>query len=370
MNPGILSRACLAVTALLFASSTAYATTAAMFDKEHTKPQQKEFSPNVNRGYPTQVYFGDTHLHTKLSMDAGTFGNRLGLDEAYRFTRGEEVTASKGFKAKLGRPLDFVVIADHSDGMGFFDMLITGDPVMMDEELGRRWNKMINEGGEAAVDAALELITMFSQGQLPWETNNPELMKPVWHETIEAAEKYNDPGKFTAFIGYEWTSLVKGNNLHRVVIYKDSGNEARQTLPFTLEDSADPERLWDAMQAYEDKTGGELLANYRPGLATSGPQLLVWGGCIGTVYIWQVTNLVNSWCHLWGSQPYDAGDNSRNSFIVGLLALGEGWHNNHHKFPYSERQGIEWWQIDITHYILHLLSRPGIVRELRAPKLP
>ena len=144
--------------------------------------------------------------------------------------------------------------------MGFFDMLATGDPALMGEEEGRRWNKMINEGGQAAVDAALELITMFSQGEIPWETNNPELMKPVWHEIIDAAEKYNDPGKFTAFIGYEWTSLVKGNNLHRVVIYKDSGNQARQTLPFTLEDSADPEKLWDAMQAYEDKTGGELLA--------------------------------------------------------------------------------------------------------------
>jgi stearoyl-CoA desaturase (delta-9 desaturase) len=116
--------------------------------------------------------------------------------------------------------------------------------------------------------------------------------------------------------------------------------------------------------------GGELLAHYRPGLGTSGPQLLVWGGFIGTVYLWQVTNLVNSWCHLWGSQPFETGDNSRNSFVVGLLALGEGWHNNHHKFPYSERQGIEWWQIDITHYILYLLSRLGIVRELKAPKLP
>jgi hypothetical protein len=231
-----------------------------MFDKEHTTAPVKEFSPNVNRNYPTNVYFGDTHLHTRLSMDAGTFGNRLGLEDAYRFTRGEEVTASKGFKAQLGRPLDFVVIADHSDGMGFFDMFASGDPMMMEKEEGRRWNKAINEGGQASVDAALEIITTFSQGKMPWKTNDPDLMKPVWHQTIEAAEKFNEPGKFTAFIGYEWTSLLKGNNLHRVVIYKDGGNEARQTLPFTLEDSADPERLWDAMQAYEEKTGGDLLA--------------------------------------------------------------------------------------------------------------
>lgn len=113
---------------LFFMSTTVYATTSAMFDKVHATPGKKEFSPYVNRSYPTQVYFGDTHLHTSLSMDAGTFGNRLGLDDAYTFVRGGTVTASKGFKAKLGEPLDFVVIADHSDGMGFFDMFAGGDP--------------------------------------------------------------------------------------------------------------------------------------------------------------------------------------------------------------------------------------------------
>ena len=250
----------LAFAVMLAVSAPACATTSAMFDKEHTKAERKEFSPYVNHAYPTNVYFGDTHLHTSLSMDAGTFGNRLGLDDAYRFTKGEQVTASKGFKAKMGRPLDFVVVADHSDGMGFFDMFAKGDPSVMDKDEGRRWNKAINEGGQASVDAALEIITLFSQGKFPWQTNDPELMKPVWHDVIAAAEKYNEPGKFTALIGYEWTSLVKGNNLHRVVIYKDGANEARQTLPFTLADSADPEDLWKAMQAYEDKTGGDLLA--------------------------------------------------------------------------------------------------------------
>ncbi len=260
MNAGKYSSTSLALAILMAVSGNVVATTSAMFDKENTKAEQKEFSPYVNRGYPTNVYFGDTHLHTSLSMDAGTFGNRLGLDDAYRFTRGEEVTASKGFKAKLGRPLDWVVIADHSEGMGFFDMFASGDPAIMNKEEGRRWNKAINEGGQASVDAALEIITLFSQGKFPWQTNDPKLMKPIWHNVIEAAETYNDPGKFTAFIGYEWTSLVKGNNLHRVVIYRDGGNEARQTLPFTLADSADPEDLWEFLQAYEDKTGGDLLA--------------------------------------------------------------------------------------------------------------
>jgi len=241
-------------------TASAHATTSAMFDKEHATPGKKEFSPYVNRAYPTNVYFGDTHLHTSLSMDAGTFGNRLGLDDAYRFVRGGEVTASKGFKAKLGEPLDFVVIADHSDGMGFFDMFANGDPAVMDKDEGRRWNAAINQGGQASVDAALEIITLFSQDKFPWATNDSEKMKPIWQKVIEAAEKYNEPGRFTAFIGYEWTSLVRGNNLHRVVIYRDGATQALQTLPFTLADSADPEELWKVMQNYEDKTGGDLLA--------------------------------------------------------------------------------------------------------------
>jgi hypothetical protein len=260
MSSSNLSLKGMAIAIAMILPVSLHATTSAMFDKEHATGDRKEFSPYVNREYPTNVYFGDTHLHTSLSMDAGTFGNRLGLDDAYRFTSGEQVTASKGYKAKMGRPLDWVVIADHSDGMGFFDMFSKGDPKVMDKEEGRRWNKAINEGGQASVDAALEIITLFSQGRFPWQTNDPEMMKPVWNEVVNAAERYNEPGKFTALIGYEWTSLVKGNNLHRVVIYKDGAAQAKQTLPFTLADSADPEDLWKALQAYEDKTGGDVLA--------------------------------------------------------------------------------------------------------------
>ena len=161
MSSSKLSVKILAVAIAMALPVSVNATTSAMFDKEHATGERKEFSPYVNRNFPTNVYFGDTHLHTSLSMDAGTFGNRLGLDDAYRFTKGEQVTASKGYKAKLGRPLDWVVVADHSDGMGFFDMFANGDPIMMSKEDGRRWNKAINEGGQASLDAALDIITMF-----------------------------------------------------------------------------------------------------------------------------------------------------------------------------------------------------------------
>ena len=223
----------------------------------------------------TQVFFGDTHLHTALSIDAGTFGNRLGLDEAYRFTRGEAVQASTGVDgqgqpllAQLRRPLDFVVVADHSDAMGVFQMIINEDPQIMQYEDARRWSEMIKAG--RTTDAASDIITNFSQGNLSFKTNDPELMTKVWQETVEAAEKYNEPGKFTAFIGYEWTSLVEGNNLHRNVIYRDNGDKALQTLPFTNEDSSDPEDLWNAMAEYEERTGGKLLAIPHNGNLSNG----------------------------------------------------------------------------------------------------
>ena len=218
--------------------------------------------------YPNKVFFGDTHLHTDLSMDAGAFGNRIGMDEAYKFARGEEVTSSTGIKTKLSKPLDFLVVADHSDGMGFFPDLMAGKEHVMQYEESVKWKKMIDDGkgGEAAID----IIKTFSQGKMPFKTNEVSMMTPVWKNVVDAAEKYNDPGKFTAFIGYEWTSLIKGNNLHRVVIYRDNGDVAIKQLPFTNEDSSDPERLWDNLESYEKNTGGKVLAIPHNGNLSNG----------------------------------------------------------------------------------------------------
>jgi hypothetical protein len=228
----------------------------------------KYYSPYAGRNYPTRVLWGDTHLHTMLSMDAGAFGNRLGLDDAYRFTKGEEVISSSGQQVRLSRPLDWLVIADHSDGMGVFTMMLNQDPEIMQYPDGRRWSSMVREGRGG--EAAMELIDKFSQGTLEWSSADPGMMKPVWQQVVEAAERHNDPGKFTALIGYEWTSLIKGNNLHRVVIYRDNGDRAIQTLPYTNDDSSDPEDLWNALQTYEDKTGGSVLAIPHNGNLSNG----------------------------------------------------------------------------------------------------
>ena len=228
----------------------------------------KPYSPYAERNFPTQVLWGDTHLHTMLSMDAGAFGNRLGLDDAYRFTKGEEVISSTGQQARLSRPLDWLVVADHSDGMGVFTMMLNQDPEIMQYEDGRRWSGMVREGRGG--EAAMELIGKFSQGTLEWSSADPEMMKPVWKQVIDAAERHNDPGTFTALIGYEWTSLIKGNNLHRVVIYRDNGDKAIQTLPYTNDDSSDPEDLWQELQRYQDKSGGSILAIPHNGNLSNG----------------------------------------------------------------------------------------------------
>ncbi|MDT0553461.1 DUF3604 domain-containing protein [Urechidicola vernalis] len=214
------------------------------------------------------VYWGDTHLHTNLSMDAGAFGNRIGMDEAYRFARGEEVMASSGQKAKLSRPLDFLVVADHTDGMGLFSAIQDNVEWLMKTPEGPRWKKLYDAGKTG--ELALDIIQNFSQDNFSFSTNDPEIMTPLWSKVVDAGEKYNEPGKFTALLGYEWTSLMKGNNLHRVVVYRDNGDKVRDFLPYTAGDSTDPEDLWKYMAKYEAEKGGNVLAIAHNGNLSNG----------------------------------------------------------------------------------------------------
>ena len=244
-------------------------------DKESAdKAFKKPYSPYADRHYPTRVYFGDTHLHTAESMDAGAFGCRLGPKDAYRFAKGEEVTASMGERARLSRPLDFLVVTDHSDGLGFFPMLLAGDPKMLADPKGRHWYDMIESGKGAA--AAVEIITSFSQGTFPTAiapAPGTPAYRDAWRRIIEAADQANDPGHFTAFIGYEWTSNTGGNNLHRNVIFRDNGLKAGQVEPLiTVKPlgSDNPRDLWKWMAAYEQKTGGEVLAIAHNGNLSNG----------------------------------------------------------------------------------------------------
>ena len=242
-------------------------------DKESIRESKPNYSPYAGRGYPTKVFFGDTHLHTSFSFDAGAFGNRLKPEQAFRFAKGEEVISSSGLPVKLVRPLDFLVVSDHSEQAGFFDMIYKGDPLVMKNEIGRRWHKEVNAGGERAVNATLEIIDLFSKGQVPQDLliTDRKQIKSVWEKSVRAAEEANDPGTFTAFIGYEWSALLPpGDNLHRVVIFRDDADKAMQVIPFSSMDSLDPEDLWEAMAAYEEKTGGDVLAIPHNGNLSNG----------------------------------------------------------------------------------------------------
>jgi len=239
-------------------------------------PAQQHFSPYAGRNFPTQVFWGDTHLHTGMSMDAGAFGCRLGPEDAYRFARGDELTSSTGQRVKLSRPLDFLVVADHSDNMGFFPRLFAGDPDMLADPTGKRWYEMIQEGGQTAVQVAVEVIESFSQGTFPEALASlpgSEAYGAAWEETIDAAETYNDPGRFTAFIGYEWTSNTGGNNLHRVVIYRGDGDDARVMEPYTTvrpAGSDNPRDLWTWLESFQERTGSRILALAHNGNLSNG----------------------------------------------------------------------------------------------------
>ena len=238
--------------------------------------REDTYSPYAQRNFPDRPLWGDTHLHTAISFDAGAFGNRLLPPDAYRFAKGEEVVSSTGQAVRLSRPLDFLVVADHSDNMGFFPKLQAGAPYVMASEKGRRWHNMVEQGGQVAVNAAAEMIGAFSQNQFPKElTSSPGtgLYRSTWDDLINAAEDANEPGDFTAFIGYEWTSLVDGNNLHRVVMYRDGADRAQLKEPFTMtapQGSPNPRDLWKWMADYESKTAGQVLAIAHNGNMSNG----------------------------------------------------------------------------------------------------
>jgi len=247
--------------------------TADKADLEKVHPTKPPYSPYAGRNFPTRPFFGDTHLHTGFSMDAGAFGARLTPRDAYKFARGEEITSNTNQPVKLSRPLDFLVVADHSDGMGFFPLLMSGDPTLLATPQGRKWYDLI-KGGKGA-EAAIDIIVSFGQGKLPngFPLPGTRAYRSAWQETIKAAEAYNDPGRFTAFIGFEWTSNTGGNNLHRNVIFREDGTKAGRVEPFTTLKplgSDNPEDLWKWMAAAEEKTGSEVLATAHNGNLSNG----------------------------------------------------------------------------------------------------
>jgi hypothetical protein len=236
----------------------------------------RPYSPYADRAFPTHVYFGDTHVHTGLSADAGGSGTTLMPREAYRFARGEQVVSNTGQPVQLSRPLDFCMITDHSDGMGLITDIRNGAPNIMADPLGKDWHERFARGGDTALRAAQEMIATFAQGKIPdalnYQPGNPAY-KRVWDDIMDAAEEFNNPGVFTTFIAYEWTSLVTGDNLHRNVIFRDGPDRAGQIVPYSTTPpvgSRDPKDLWQWLEQYEADTGGEVLAIPHNGNLSNG----------------------------------------------------------------------------------------------------
>lgn len=220
----------------------------------------KAYSPYAQRSFPSQVFWGDTHIHTGLSMDAGLFGNTTDLETMLKFARGGEVVSTTGQPVKLARPLDWIVTTEHSDGMGMITDLAKGAPNIMASEQGARWSRALQEGGEASASAALDLITTFSQGKMDpaliadYSPGSP-IYASVWENMVDIVEAYNDPGNFTAIHGFEWTSLIRGNNMHRNVIFRDNANRVKQVQPMVTQPpvgSTDPMDLYKWLETYED----------------------------------------------------------------------------------------------------------------------
>ncbi|MCK5360343.1 MAG: DUF3604 domain-containing protein, partial [Gammaproteobacteria bacterium] len=231
------------------------------------KSTAQEYSPYLEYNYPDKVFFGDTHLHTSYSTDAGMFGNRLGPEQAYRFAKGEIVTSSSGVRTRLLRPLDFLVIADHAENLGLSPMINESNPDLLKSEWGKKVHDLVKAGKLGDAYAAWGDAVTKRKDPL---ADQGALVKTMWQQLTASAEKHNQPGEFTAFIGYEWTSTPSGNNLHRNIIFRGGKDLADQVVPFSVYDSEDPEDLWKWLANFEKKTGGRVLAIAHGGNLSNG----------------------------------------------------------------------------------------------------
>ena len=230
--------------------------------------EQANYSQPAGRDYPQNVYWGDTHLHTRNSADAYSLGNtNLTPVDAFRFAQGQEVVAHNGMNVKLRRPLDFLVVSDHAEYLGGYYRFNVGDPIVTGTTAGSQWQGYLEEGDPAKLIGAFTASMRDPVNNYPFPESTRRL---IWQDVAQTADEFNHPGRFTAFTGYEWTSMINGNNLHRVVIYKDNADIAAQLPPFSGQDSLDPRDLWNALARYEAETGGEVMAIAHNGNISNG----------------------------------------------------------------------------------------------------
>ncbi|NNK49201.1 MAG: DUF3604 domain-containing protein [Gemmatimonadetes bacterium] len=231
--------------------------------------QARVYSPHAGRDYPDQVFYGDMHFHTELSFDAGLIGTSLDAHDGFKVARGEEVISNTGQPVQLIRPLDFLVITDHAEMLGMATAIRESNPILLDDPWGKWAYERFNSGQEGRMEVFADIIEKSTvQGVNPFSSN--ELATSIWNDFIKIADQYNEPGRFTAMTGFEWTYTPRGDNLHRVVIFADGADKTSMTTPFSFFDGPDPEQLWDYLAGYEASTGGRAVAIPHNGNMSNG----------------------------------------------------------------------------------------------------
>ena len=229
---------------------------------------ERVYSPFVGRNYPDQVLFGDTHFHTNQSFDAGMVGTKLTVDDGFRFARGEQVISNSGQSVQLIRPLDFLVVTDHAEFIGLAQMIQGSHPGLLADPWGNWVHGRFHAGPEGRLEAYRNVVKHGIRGENPFGSD--DLAQSFWINFVEKTDTYNEPGRFTAMSGFEWTSTPAGDNLHRVVIFADGADKTSRTIPYSMFDSPDPEDLWKYLDSYEDKVGGRVLAIPHNGNLSNG----------------------------------------------------------------------------------------------------
>ncbi|MBB6521028.1 DUF3604 domain-containing protein [Pseudoteredinibacter isoporae] len=220
----------------------------------------------------TQLYWGDTHLHTSNSFDVYLFGTPAStLDTAYRFAKGLPVISpTTGMRWQLSEPLDFLVIADHAEMMGTIPRMLDGEPLLASTKSGKVLGKI---GGKKSAKELLDVYSLIVQAgsgiknsaglsgkDIYQDLHGGEKRRSTWDDHIQTADRYNAPGVFTTFIGWEWSATPKGGNLHRVVFTPEDATVASQFLPYSTLESSDPKDLWKWLDKTSKKTGADFLA--------------------------------------------------------------------------------------------------------------
>ena len=262
-----------AVCGLSIGASPAAASPQELVVTEEDFEEERIYSPYAGRAYADQVFFGDMHFHTELSFDAGLIGTTLDAHDGFRMARGEKVISNTGQPVQLIRPLDFLVITDHAEMMGLAPAIRESNPLLLSDPWGKWVYERFNSGPEGRMEAFGSIIEKGTSGVNPFSSD--ELTRSIWGQFVRITDDYNEPGRFTAMAGFEWSTTPDGDNLHRVVVFGDGAEKTGQTLPFSLFDGDDPQDLWKYLETYEAKTGGNAIAiphngNLSNGLMFSG----------------------------------------------------------------------------------------------------